>query len=201
MGHVVNPAPWNMSALARPYSQSGGIPIESGPLPAVPGAAWYVVHTKTRAEEKAIGFLSQRDIVTFLPRLLVRRRHGSRQWQAVEPLFPGYLFAYFIPDSPVIDRVRWSPGVKKILGFEEAFIPVPEDVVQLLRERGGASGVIVPDTRLHPGTRVRFQGGPFAYLEGIIERPASRADRVRVLLDLLNVHVSIEVDIHELERA
>ncbi len=60
-------------------------------------------------------------------------------------------------------------------------------------------GYIVPESRLDPGTRVRFRSGPFAYLEGIIERPTSRGDRVRVLLELLSVQATIEVDIDELE--
>lgn len=50
-----------------------------------------------------------------------------------------------------------------------------------------------------PGRRVRFTSGPLAHLEGILERPASRADRVRVLLELGNMSVSVEVGIEDLE--
>ncbi len=162
--------------------------------------SWYVVQTKPRAEEKAVNFLCRRTITTFLPRLLVHRREGSRRWQAPEPLFPGYLFAHFVPEPQLVDRIRWTPGVKKILGDGEAPIPVPEEVVLSLQERGGERGCIVPGPRFAPGMRVRFKGGALVHLEGIIERPASRADRVRVLLELLNTRASVEVDIAELER-
>jgi transcriptional antiterminator RfaH len=184
---------------------SGGVPfgvlMGSHAPPQIPGAAWYVVHTKGREEERAICFLAQRDIPTFLPRVLINHRHGSRRWLALEPLFPGYLFAYFIPDPPLIDRVRWSPGVRKILGNDEALTPVPEDAMRILQERTGTTGYIVPELGFDAGTRVRFRSGPFAYLEGIIERPTSRGDRVRVLLQLLGVQARIEVNVDELERA
>ena len=161
--------------------------------------AWYVVQTKPRAEEKAVSFLGQRAITTFLPRLLVQRHQGSRRRQALEPLFPGYLFARFQPEPEWIDRIRWTPGVRKVLGDEEAPTPVPEEVVAFLQDREGNRGFIEAGSRCSPGMRVRFTGGPLAHLEGIIERQTSRADRVRVLLDLLDRQVSVEVDTAELE--
>lgn len=161
---------------------------------------WYAIQTKPRSEDKVTAFLAQKSIPTFLPRLLVRRRHGSRRWDALEPLFPGYLFARFTPDPRMLDRVRWAPGVRKVLGYGEEPVPVPVEVVSYLQERVGERGFIVPGPTFLPGTTVRFKRGPLAYLEGIIERPASRADRVRVLLKLLSTRVSVEVDIAELER-
>lgn len=161
--------------------------------------AWYVVQTKPRAEEKAVSFLGQRAITTFLPRLLVQRHQGSRRRQTLEPLFPGYLFARFQPEPECIDRIRWTPGVRRLLGDEQAPIPVPEEVVTFLRDREGARGFIQPGPRFSPGTRVRVTGGPLGHLEGIIERAASRADRVCVLLELLHRQVSVEVDTAALE--
>lgn len=162
--------------------------------------SWFVVHTKPRSEECAATFLHDRAVPTFLPRLLVNKRHGSRRWQALEPLFPGYLFAHFQPEPMVISRVRWALGVKRLLSDGEAPIPVPDDVIAYLRERMGDRGYITPDLGLAPGTRVRFTSGPFALLEGIIVSPPSRAQRVRVLLHILNAGVSIEADADLLER-
>ena len=164
-------------------------------------AKWFAVQTKPRAEEKAISLLSLKSIPTFLPRLLVQRRHGSRRWQALEPLFPSYLFVKLAPEPRMIDSVRWTPGVRKVLGDEEAPIPVPEEVVVFLQERVSDRGFVLPGPVFAPGTKVRFKGGPLAFLEGIIERPPSTADRVRVLLELLGRPVSVEVDVVELERA
>lgn len=131
---------------------------------------WFAIQTKPRAEEHAARFLSLKAITTFLPRLLVRHRHGSRRWESLEPLFPGYLFARFTPEPQIINSVRWAPGVRKVLGDETEPIPVPELVVSYLQQRAEEKGFIVPSPSLVPGTRVRFRSGPLAYLEGIIER-------------------------------
>jgi transcriptional antiterminator RfaH len=175
--------------------------MDSHSPPKVVSPVWYAVHTKAREEERALAFLSARDVATYLPRVLVNRRHGSRRWQTLEPLFPGYLFAHVMPDPFLFHRIRWSPGVKKILGNEDAPVPVPEEAVQLLQDKTRATGYIVPDASFRPGARVRFRSGPFVHLEGIIERPVSRGTRVRILLELLGVQARIDVETEELERA
>ncbi len=163
-------------------------------------AKWFAIQTKPRYEEKALCFLSRKAIPTFLPRLMVRRRHGSRTWQALEPLFPGYLFGRFVAEDSSIDKIRWTPGISRILGAEGEPVPVPEDFIAGLWERVVERGYIAPAPDLLSGTRVRFKGGPFALLEAIIDRPTSRADRVRVLLELLNLRLSVEVEVDDLER-
>jgi transcriptional antiterminator RfaH len=159
---------------------------------------WFVVHAKARQERRTCERLTEEHITTFLPQLLLRHTHGSRRWEAVEPLFPGYFFAHFTPHAALIHHVRWTPGVRRLLG-DEVPIAVPGDVVECLRERVGAKGYIVPRQWWMPGIRVRLTGGPFDLLEGIIERPTSRADRVRVLLALCATTVAVEVAADEIE--
>lgn len=161
------------------------------------GARWFVAHVKPRQEELVCSQLSGL-AETFLPRLLVQRRHGSRRWKALEPLFPGYVFVRFRPEPPVLPLVRWTRGVKRLLGSEEGPTPVEDEVVAYLRARTEPEGFIVARPRLVEGTRVRFVDGPFALLEGIVDRPASRAERVRVLLKLCGTLVRVEVPATEL---
>jgi transcriptional antiterminator RfaH len=161
---------------------------------------WFVVQTKPRAEEQVCRHLEQHAVEPYLPRLLVRRRHGSRRWHAIEPLFPGYLFCRFFPTAKLIARVQWTPGVKRILGDHEGPIAVDHDVIAYLRAREAGQGYVAGGRPLAPGDRVRFVGGPFALLEGIIERPVSRAERVRVLLTLMQTSVVVEVEAAEVER-
>ena len=93
-----------------------------------------------------------------------------------------------------------SPGVRRLLGDDAAPIPVPDDVVLYLQERQSRAGFITPGQPLRPWTAVRFRRGPFALLEGIIERPASQADRVRVLLTLVRTPLAVEAPIDDLEQ-
>lgn len=160
---------------------------------------WIAVQTKPRAEDKALTHLTLRQVTTFMPRLLVTRRHGSRRWQAAEPLFPGYLFAHIQPNPAAISSVRWTPGVRRLLDDGEMPIPVADDIILHLQERTGERGYIVPGSRLAPGAQVRFRTGPMRLLEGIIERPVSRGQRVRVLLTLMGLPAVVEVDADEIE--
>lgn len=160
---------------------------------------WFVAQTLAREETKASDRLSKKAITTYVPRLLVRRRHASRRWQALEPLFPGYIFAQFSPKPDIIYRVRWTPGVRRLLGDEAYPTAVPNDVVEYLQGRENGLGYIKPGATLASGARVRFRNGPLIMLEGMVDRKASGADRVRVLLTLMNMPVAVEVDADVLE--
>ncbi len=161
-------------------------------------AQWFVIQTKAREEHRVCDRLAQDSLVTFLPQMLVRRRHGSRRWQALEPLFPCYVFTRFRLELPAWSRIHWTPGVRRLLGGETP-APVSDEVVTYLQMRTGECGYIVPGRTLPPGTKVRFTEGPFDMLEAIIDRAVSRQDRVRVLLWLCGKSVSVEVPVDSLE--
>jgi len=163
--------------------------------------SWFVAHTKPRAESQVALALGRKSVPAFLPRLLARHSHGSRRWTALDPLFPGYLFVQSYPTPEDITRVRWTPGIKRLLGAGDDGVPTPvaDDIVTYLQERSGAQGFIVPQVAMISGARVRFKSGPLAFVEGIIERPTSRADRVRVLLFLMHASVAADVSVDELE--
>jgi transcription antitermination factor NusG len=170
-------------------------------IPIVATSLWFVAQTGHRAEQKACDFLLRKSIGTYVPRLLVSRRHGSRRWQTFEPLFPGYIFVQcpLRPEPELVSKVRWTPGVRRLLGDPEQPSILSEEIVAYLKQREGERGFITARSTLAPGTPVRFTSGPFTLLEGIIERPGSGHDRVRVLLHLLAAPVSVEVDVDMIE--
>ncbi len=179
-----------------------GADAQGGAPSASARPTWYAVHTKPRAEDRVVSWLQftfGEAVCTFLPRLLVRRRHGSRRWEALEPLFPGYLFVGVAADPAVLSRIGWTPGVKRILGDDQGPLPVPDGVVDYLRERTGERGYIVPGESWRSGMRVRFRTGPMSYLEGILEAPPSPAERVRVLVSLMHRQVVVEAALADLE--
>ena len=161
--------------------------------------SWFVIQTKPRAEHFVLTQLARNPIVPYLPKLLVHRRHGSRRWQAPEPLFPGYVFARFTSQPEIIRRVRRMPGVARLLWDDESLVPVDDEIVRFIQLRETDRGYIEPPQLIRIGTRVRFESGPFAMLEGIVDRPVSRGDRVRVLLMLMGAPISVEVNSEILE--
>lgn len=158
---------------------------------------WFVVSTKPRREEYAREQLGRRGIETFLPRILEPGRVLTRAH--VAPLFPGYLFARV--DLPAqYGQVIWTPGVRKLIAFGDTPCPVDDAVVDFLRARVGAEGVLRPGVLLREGDVVRIRKGPFEGLIGIIENPGCGRGRVRVLMELLRRQTRVEVPVHILER-
>lgn len=162
---------------------------------------WYAVQTKPRYEERVICRLrDQRGLSVFLPKMEVLRTRRSQRVTVVEPLFPSYVFVRMSLEPDPWYAVKWTPGVKRIVGTGEIPTPVPPDAMRLLMERCGAGEIV----RWRPGTRqgdtVRVVCGPFAGLEGVLDRPAGRGERVRVLLRLLGSTTPVEMDVTDIER-
>ena len=53
---------------------------------------WYIINTKPSAEFRVINYLNSKDIKTFMPKLLVTRKHARKVEKVFRPLFPGYIF-------------------------------------------------------------------------------------------------------------
>jgi transcriptional antiterminator RfaH len=180
----------------------GGVSREEpgGRVQAVP--AWYAVEVKRYCESRVVRHLALRAVPSFLPFIEVTRRNGAKRISRLEPLFPGYLFVHVPPVScepRLWHVVRWSPGVRTILGCGGIPVPVPDEVISAIQERVRELGFIRPGLRFSSGARVRIHRGPFEGLEAIFDRPMSRAGRVRVLLELLGQERPVEVDALDLE--
>ena len=179
------------------HTTSIGAHALHAPAPATDEAAWYVVSAKMRREKFAALELARRGVEIFFPRLALSHRRDI----VVRPLFPGYLFAHLrLPDDA--KRVVWAPGVRRLVAFEGAAPPLPDDAIEFLRARGGPDGVIVARPRPLPsGHRVRVTDGPLAGLVGIIENPPDARGRVQVLMEILRRQTRVSVDAAWLEDA
>ena len=165
-------------------------------MQARPNVQWYVVRTKVRREEYAQWQLSRRGVQTFLPRICEPSRVGIHS--VVAPLFPGYLLVQIDLETQYFD-VAWAPGVNKFVAFGAAPCPLDASVVEYLRARAGADGVIPAFPVFREGDRVRVKYGPLTGLEGFIESPSSRG-RVRILMELLRRQTRVELPEQFLDR-
>jgi transcription elongation factor/antiterminator RfaH len=161
---------------------------------------WYAVHIKPRQEDRVSASLTEHGLEVFLPKIEVRRKRRGAGTRQVEPLFPGYLFVAASLTADVWTTVRWTSGVRTILGCDGTPSPVPDESVALIRQHLGVAGIIQPEAAFDVGDRVRITDGPFAGLVGILERGATRSGRVRVLLGMLQ-GATIELEDVDLELA
>lgn len=134
----------------------------------------------------------------FLPKVLHVRKRSSKRVTVIEPLFPSYLFVRMPLDPDPLYTVKWAPGVKRIVANGEVPTPVPIEVIDMLRERCSDGEVIHWRQGLRTGATVHVVHGPFAGLQGILERPSSRSERVQVLLQSIG-STSVEVDVVDIE--
>jgi transcription antitermination factor NusG len=151
---------------------------------------WYVIYTKPQKEEFAQFHLKLKNLEPFFPRLLLPV--FSRRQKRVVPLFPNYLFVR-IDFEKEYDYVRWSPGVKCFVSFNDTPIPLEEGVADYLIRRANSDGIICARSDLIVGQEVRICGGAFDGVLGMIERTPDAKGRVKILMTLLSRQVSIEV--------
>jgi transcription antitermination factor NusG len=124
---------------------------------------------------------------------------NGRVNKELKPLFPGYFFGKFDleKDYPL---VRWGRGVKCVLGFGGYPTSISEEVVEIIKERTDARGVVRVKGDYEPNDVVRVKTGPLKDLLGIFERWVSDTERVRILLNLIGYQPSIELHYSMIEK-
>lgn len=152
---------------------------------------WYAVYSKPRQEELAQFHLSSKGLEVFLPRLLLPE--SPRKRKRIVPLFPNYLFVRIRIFSEEYVYVKWSPGVKRFVTFNDTPAPLDEKIVPFLMQQADPMGIIIARSRLKVGQEVQITGGPFDGLIGIIQEPPNAKGRVKILLKLLNRETKVDV--------
>ena len=155
---------------------------------------WYAVLCKPRREAVAEENLRKQGFSVYLPRLLTERRRGGRWIDAIEPLFPRYLFIAAGDERQSFAPVRSTKGVASMVSFGGQTAIVPPEVIAALKAREDpASGACERKQPFHEGQSVAFRSGPFAGLDGIFDIDAGE-ERVFVLLELLGKLNRVKVD-------
>jgi transcriptional antiterminator RfaH len=163
---------------------------------------WFALHTKPRRERFAVNNVDALGIETLLPLVKVERLLRGTATMAAKPLFPGYFFARFCPES-AFESVKYARGVLRVVSSGRIPIPVPGNIVGDIQDRVQEDGFIRMRPRgLAPGTRVTIQTGPFEGMIGRVERELDDRKRVMIFLEtLLQARVLIETRWIEAEAA
>jgi transcriptional antiterminator RfaH len=151
---------------------------------------WYALYTKPKKEHQVNAYLQGQGVVTYLPTMQRKVRRRDRPDRVV--YFPCYLFARLDLDQMPHSSVAWMPGVNRIISAGEQPLIVADEVVDLVRRRLADKG--------NEGYSEFQVGGPLRDLDAVFDRPASAAERVRVLLDAMGRMTPVEVDISEIVK-
>jgi transcriptional antiterminator RfaH len=153
------------------------------------GSDWCIIHSKPKQEFCAEKNLKLLDINVYLPVYLKKIKKNKIKIDRISPLFSGYLFAQFnIYDF--YQKVKYTRGVKNILGYNEYLWTITDDKIRdiRLREDNGIVLLRKRENLFHKGDRIFIDEGDFEGWEGIFQEELP--DRERAIIMLTNVKFS-----------
>ena len=155
---------------------------------------WYVVNTRPKKEGQVERLFAQAGFAVYGPKCLGEKR--------VEPFFPGYVFLrYSFPEQ--FRLVRYTRGVKHVVGNDEGPVPVPEAVIEGLRSRE-RDGLIVFERYGEepvPGQEIEVAAGPLKGLRGVFRNEIGAGERVMILLNYVSYQGQLLIEKGKLKKA
>jgi transcription antitermination factor NusG len=158
-------------------------------------ASWHVLHVVPNHEKRVANHLLLRSVDHFLPLYSERSRWSDRSVMLERPLFPGYVFVRFTPESRRV--IIALPGALKILG-KHGGETVRDEEIGRIRTALANGYVLRPHTPVSIGTRVRISTGIFAGMEGMVTE-LRRNCRVIISMAAVEQCYSLETDTGSIE--
>lgn len=135
---------------------------------------WYVIQVKPCRENDVHLRLQKANIESLNPKI---KSFSS----GMRPLFPNYVFVRWdLTKAHNYQLIKYTRGVNRILGTPEYPIPLPDEAIEVIKERLNA-GVLEAQT-MKVGSTVKIRRGLLKDLIGVLEKPVSADGRVAVLL-------------------
>jgi len=154
---------------------------------------WFVINTKPKKEFQVEKLFQEGGIEIYNPKY--------REGQKIRPFFPGYEFVFF--DYPgQFKLVKYTRGVKRIVGNEEGPIPLEENVLREIRARevNGFVELFKYGTEPEIGDEIEVAEGPLKGLRGIFKKDLSGQDRVMILLDYVSYQGQLLIEKKKLKK-
>ena len=163
---------------------------------------WYAVCCKPRQEAVAEENLLRQGFHVHLPRIRIRQRRRGQWIDAVEVLFPRYIFIRVDPARRSTASIRSTRGVVGLVRFGGQPAVVPDAVMDALRQREDAASGLHEDKRplFSAGEAIKLVDGPLAGMEGVFTQKDGDK-RVIVLLELLGKANKVTVSRDWIARA
>ena len=154
---------------------------------------WYVIHTKSQQEQRALLNLEQQGYECYLPLLSVEKLRKGRVSVIQEPLFARYLFIHL--DTSQTAK-SWAPirstlGVNCMVTFGSEPTKVDKRLIEALRTPND-SACNPPQSLFVKGEKLQITQGPFSGLEAIFQLHDGES-RAMVLINLLNKAVQLKI--------
>lgn len=154
---------------------------------------WYVLNTKPKKEFHVEKIFTEAEFRIYNPKY--------KQEGKIKPFFPGYAFIHFdFPDQYRL--VKYTRGVKKIVGTQKGPTPIPDEVLTTIKARE-VDGLVELDKygeEPEMGDEIEVMEGPLKGLRGIFQRELSDHDRVLILLNYVSYQGQLVIERKKLKK-
>lgn len=163
-----------------------------------PGAHWYAVYTRSRAEKKLHSLLQEKKIECYLPLIKTRSQRRDRAKWVELPLIPSYLFVR------VSEKEHYSvlntPGAVCYVCFGGQPTSIPDEQINHLSRliNEGIPAVEVHYGSFEKGDLVEVQKGPLKGIRGEVVEIRGR-QRLLLRFESLGCCVHVETSYEELK--
>ena len=154
---------------------------------------WFVLNTKPKKEFHVEKLFIEGGFEIYNPKYL----HDNK----IKPFFPGYEFIYF--DYPEQYRlVRYTRGVKRVVGNRVGPIPIPEKVITEIkaREVNGLIELYKYGQEPELGDEIEVVEGPLKGLRGIFKKEIPEKQRVLILLNYVSYQGQLLIEKKKLKK-
>ena len=167
--------------------------------PFAQGVHWFCVRTKPKKERAAASAVSSMlGLEIFCPQIRFRRKTVRGVVWFQEAMFPGYIFVRF-DLSEMLRTVSHAPGVLNLPMFGNRYVPVPDEVIESLKQELDEEGSVDASVPLEVGDEATILNGSLQGLRVKVIKVMPARDRVAVLLELLGTLVEAEFPSEALE--
>jgi transcription antitermination factor NusG len=157
--------------------------------------SWSVLHVIANHEKKVAQQLAGRSLEHYLPLYSERSRWTDRTVILERPLFPGYVFVRYSPETRV--SLIAVPGALRLLGTERSET-VQGAEIERIRTALASGYALRPHSPVLAGTQVRISRGIFEGLEGIVT-DLRRNCKVIMAVAAVQQYISFETDLRDIE--
>jgi transcriptional antiterminator NusG len=171
---------------------------------------WYVIHTQTGLEDRAVRLLRQKvetehlenKIFTILvPTEEVVEVRKNKKRVSKRKFFPGYILLDMAIDEQTYWMVKSIPGVSGFLG-EPRPTALPEEEVRSIVDmtEASAAGKPRPAIQFERGENIRIIEGPFRHFVGVVEEVNEPKAKIKAMVTIFGRPTPVELDFLQVEK-
>ncbi len=155
---------------------------------------WYVINTKPKKEGQVERLFVEGGFTIYCPKYIHEKRTG--------PFFPGYAFLQFeFPGQ--YQMVKYTRGVKRVVGNDDGPVPIPDEVVDGIRARERDGLIVFEKYGEEPaaGDEIEIVEGPLKGLKGVFRKEVGAGERVMILLNYVSYQGTLLIEKDKLKKA